>query len=172
MEPHATCPRLCMVKLQRREEKENSPTAPHSLPGAKGIPHPSTFLLKCRPQKWRKWKRTREKLPLSISQECLAETQGQRGESLPATLTGWNCHSFPPLPASDESRNTHQRRGGGQDTIPALPPSTLCFRELSAARNLGVVPHPILRPQSHQSCQFGLLISLGHKLSSILTKFH
>ena len=122
MEPHATCPRLCMVKLQRREEKENSPTAPHSLPGAKGIPHPSTFLLKCRPQKWRKWKRTREKLPLSISQECLAEMQGQRGESLPATLTGWNCHSFPPLPASDESRNTHQRRGGGQDTIPALPP--------------------------------------------------
>ena len=84
--------------------------------------HPSTFLLKCRPQKWRKWKRTREKLPLSISQECLAEMQGQRGESLPATLTGWNCHSFPPLPASDESRNTHQRRGGGQDTIPALPP--------------------------------------------------
>ena len=163
-----TCPRLCTVKLQRKE-KQDSPTAPHSLAGATGSPHPSTFLLECWPQKWRKWKRAGEKLPLPVSQDCLAETQGQRAESLPATPTGWNAiPSHHSCQWWEPQHPPEKRRGTGHHP---WPPPLHPLLQGAQCRNLES-PSPFLRPQSHQSCQFRLLISLSHKLSSVLTKFH
>ena len=162
MEPHTTCPRLCMVKRQGRERKTEL-THCSSLP-AWCHRHSSPLHLpsKVSAAEVEKWKRAREKLPLSISQECLAETQGQRGESLPATPIGWNCHSFPLLPASDESLNTHQRKGGGQDTIPALPPPPSASgssvqpgtQESSVTASSGpspTSPANLLEPQAHKA---------------------